>query len=107
MMMWGHVGTNQITTYAHLTDTDLDAALLDSYGIRRQEQARSKAMDPRECPKCASYSRPTDDFCDVCGTPLTGEIAMGMDDIRRALEATPEWQAGLEAAVLQLTCARG
>ena len=107
MMMWGHVGTNQITTYAHLTDIDLDAALLDSYGIRRKEPATARAMDPRECPRCASINRPTDAFCEVCGAPLTGEVAMTMDDIRRAIEATPEWQTGLEAAVLQLTCARG
>lgn len=105
--LWGHTGTNQLATYEHLTNSDMDNALLDSYGIRRKEPATARAMDPRECPRCASINRPTDAFCEVCGGPLTGEVAMTMDDIRRAIEATPEWQTGLEAAVLQLTCARG
>lgn len=100
--LWGHTGTNQLATYEHLTNTDMDNALLDSYGIRRKEPANSRAMDPRECPKCQTINRPTDNFCVQCGSPLTEEVAMSLDELRRAIEATPEYKVALDSAVRSL-----
>ena len=105
--LWGHTGTNQLATYEHLTNADLDNALLDSYGIRRKEPATARAMDPRECPKCQTINRPTDNFCVRCGSPLSEEVAMNLDELRRAIEATPEFRAALEAAVRSLISAKG
>jgi hypothetical protein len=105
--LWGHTGTNQLATYEHPTSTDMDNALLDSYGIRRKEPAVARAMDPRECPRCQTISRPTDSICVRCGSPLAEEVAMNLDELRRAIEATPEFRAALEAAVRTLIGAQG
>lgn len=74
-MMWGNLDTKQIQTYAHLVNEDMDDYIADLYGIKREEKEEEEAaenvLEPRQCKNCGHINAPTQNYCGVCGEPLT------------------------------------
>jgi len=104
--LWGNASTKMLGVYGHLTDADIDNAMLASAGIRPREQTTSGTMDARECQQCLSVNAPTADLCWRCGSPLTEESASTLEDLRREIEKTVEYRTALEAAVKNLADTR-
>ena len=86
--LWGNPASKMIGTYSHLTDADIDDAMLASAGFRSRERTASTAMDARECRRCLTVNPPTADLCWRCGSPLTEEVASSLEELRREIEKT-------------------
>jgi hypothetical protein len=83
-------------TYCHLTDTDVDDEVLSKQGIRRKDEKKQRAMEARQCPHCSTVNAPTDEYCRTCAKPLTAEIDLSMEEIKREIEKTPEFAKIME-----------
>jgi rRNA maturation endonuclease Nob1 len=49
-------------------------------------------MDARQCTNCNTINAPTSQFCSVCGQPLSDEAEIGIEQLKRDIEATPEYK---------------
>jgi len=101
--MWGNINTTMFPTYLHLTDEDIDNEMLERQGIRRTGKSRSTAMDVRQCINCNTINAPTFEFCSVCGQPLTNNAQMGLEQLKRDIEATPEYKMIMNMVRQKLT----
>jgi len=90
--MWGNINTTMFPTYLHLTDDDIDNEILERQGIRKPAERRSVSMDARQCTNCNTINAPTSQFCSVCGQPLSDEAEIGIEQLKRDIEATPEYK---------------
>lgn len=102
-MMWGNIQSTMFATYVHLTDGDIDEEVLRKQGIHTQPKENTRAMEPRQCIRCATINAPTDRFCSICGLPLTKEEERSMEQIQREIEQTPEFRRVLELVRQNLT----
>jgi len=63
--------------YVHLSGRDVDNALLELYGIARDEdEVRKTRLRPKPCARCELTNPATHSFCQRCGHPLDGEVAI-------------------------------
>jgi len=104
--LWGNPATRMIGTYSHLSDADIDDAMLASAGLRPRDRVPSTAMEARECRRCLSVNPPTADLCWRCGSPLAAEFGLTLAELRHELEKTVEYRATLEAAIKSLADSR-
>ena len=73
-MGWVH-GSRMTQTYVHLTDADLDNAILRSHGIKPPETS-PELPHPKECPRCGEPNASDARYCRKCWLPLNIEEAM-------------------------------
>jgi len=92
-VMWGDVNTTMLDTYMHLTNRDIDAEILTRMGIRREEERQTGSMTAHQCANCMTINAPTHQFCMQCGQPLSDEVRIGLEGVRREIEQTPEFKA--------------
>ena len=93
--MFGWVqGSSQAATYVHLSGRDVDNALLNVYGMKKEESEKEKSkMKPKVCVRCRMQNPVTVDFCGRCGLIL--------DEEKRGTElAIKEMQKTIGAYVL-------
>jgi ribosomal protein L40E len=62
-------------TYVHLTDADLDSAVLRSHGIKIEESS-PELPRPKECPRCGEKNTNDARYCRRCWLPLNIEEAL-------------------------------
>jgi len=94
LMMWGNVGSVMFQTYAHLAGTDIDSAILKSYGITAPngERPQETRLEPHQCTHCYTVNAPTSNYCSSCGRPLNPEIAMKLDEKVKMARDSPDYQ---------------
>lgn len=80
-MMWGNLTTNMFSTYAHLTDIDIDNEIAKHEGIITENKKEPSALEARQCPRCYTINSPTMYFCGSCGYELTKEAVMDKKEI--------------------------
>lgn len=85
MMMWGSLTTDQLKTYAHLTNADIDRGILEAAGITRPIRHKSKALKPQQCSTCGQVLGPSVQFCPTCGTDLSEAGRMSSEQAKRWL----------------------
>lgn len=86
-MCWGNLNTTMFSTYAHLTDQDIEREIAEKAGIEvAHVNKRSKALEPRQCMRCGNINPPTNDFCGTCGLPLTGEVEADLSLLTKVVE---------------------
>lgn len=91
LMMWGNISTDMFRTYAHLTGKDIDAAMLQQYGISIAEQKKELSrLVPHQCPHCKNICSPVSNYCAVCGRRMTEEIAATDEDMQESVLDNPE-----------------
>ncbi len=73
-MGWVH-GSRMTQTYVHLTDADLDNAILRSHGIKVEETS-PELPHPKECPRCGEKNASDARYCRKCWLPLNIEEAL-------------------------------
>ena len=88
-MGWVH-GSRMTQTYVHLSDSDVDNAILRSHGIRVEEN-NPELPRPKECPRCGEKNPNGDKYCRKCWLPLTIEATLDLkekeDHIQKELES--------------------
>jgi len=52
-------GSKMSATYVHLSGRDVDAAILESYGIKAQQQTEANKLAPRKCDQCQAENPAT------------------------------------------------
>lgn len=75
LLAWGSVSTNMLSTYQHLTSTDIEHSLAKVNGLEiEEEESPSKKhrvmMKPIVCKNCGTINSPGTSLCEECGTPL-------------------------------------
>jgi|Deesub1362A_J573_1020465.scaffolds.fasta_scaffold00380_31 integrase len=70
-------GSRMVKVYLHLTDKDVENAILEMHGLKKESE---RDLEVRKCVRC-SFINPGDSrFCSNCGLPLTSEAS---HEIRR------------------------
>jgi len=74
------VDTDQIKVYSGVKDEELNAQILDHYGIETDEAAVSRPSLDR-CPRCSAALQPGHRFCPGCAAPLSQSAAELTEDV--------------------------
>jgi integrase len=102
-MMWGSLTTDMFACYAHLTNENIDNAILEQAGIKKLDNApKSKVLAPRQCPACYYMNGPTHDYCGKCGTGLTDEARKALEVKTRAIENNPRYEPNIEKIMARM-----
>ena len=82
-------GSRMTQTYVHLTDADVDNAILRSHGMKIEESSLELPR-PKECPRCGEKNTNDARYCRKCLLPLTVEATLELkeeeDHIQKGLE---------------------
>lgn len=71
-MGWVH-GSKMSRVYVHLSDQDIDNAVLKVYGIEPEEQPKGIDYRPKVCFRCKTENPTVASYCVKCGLPLSYE----------------------------------
>jgi site-specific recombinase XerD len=85
LIHWGNQHTNMLSTYAHISDTKMDDAVLEMQGIKRERKVRGPAIKPIQCPKCNIVNPTGSVACYGCGMPLTDSAMLEMERVKAAM----------------------
>ncbi|MEI7434046.1 MAG: tyrosine-type recombinase/integrase [Methanomicrobiales archaeon] len=99
---WGHQGTKMLATYAHLTNKTIDDEIFTIHGIKRTKDTEASSMAARQCLYCNTINAPTQEFCNTCGRPLTGEATTDLSTAVTAIEDHPVYKAIMEKIKMEL-----
>ena len=84
LMMWGSLGTDMLTTYAHLTGKDVDDEISRLYGLEDDVKGKKKTrLEPIICPACNLINPPGEDYCRECMEPLSEKAMSDEETVRR------------------------
>ena len=90
-------GSKMPKIYVHLSGREVDDALLQLHGMRKEEPKKIPTLTPITCPRCDTKNLTTVKFCSKCGLPLQIEAALEIelqrtqaDDIMNKLLDDPE-----------------
>jgi integrase/recombinase XerD len=64
--------------YVHLVDADVDKAIFEHYGIKKQEE--TKSYFPKDCHFCQTSNPNDGTICSKCGKPLNLQIAIEQEE---------------------------
>ncbi len=73
--------------YLHLSGGEAAERILQAEGLLGEEtqQAKEKALEPRECPRCRQRNLPVARFCIRCGLALTDEAVRAAEDAKESV----------------------
>lgn len=97
MMVWGNISTDMFKTYAHLTNDDIDRGILEISGMSQAPIKKPRNLKPRQCDKCHALNSITQNYCGVCGNPLTEELQQDYDDKIHIAREQQEYQERLDS----------
>lgn len=87
-MGWVH-GSRMSRTYVHLSDEDIDNAVLKVYGIEKKKEKQSIEYRPRVCSRCHTENPTINEYCLKCGLPLDHnkliELEQKEEEVEKAL----------------------
>lgn len=100
---WGNINTNMFSTYAHLTDSDIEQEIAEHAGIAQKNVVkRSEALDPLQCHRCYTVNPPTSSFCSTCGSALTEDVANHLQESVSEIESDPRFQVAIRKALTEM-----
>jgi len=67
--------SNMTAKYVHLTDQDVDNAVLKAAGVEVREEAKTRGLTTIRCTRCREFNSIHSFFCSRCGMPLTESSA--------------------------------
>jgi site-specific recombinase XerD len=102
-MMWGSLTTDMFACYAHLTNENIDDAILEQAGVKRPDSGKvPKVLNPRQCPACYTINGPTHNFCGKCGAGLTEEARKILDVKTQAIEHNTRFEPDIEKLIARV-----
>ena len=75
-------GSKMPSVYVHLAGEDVDEAQCMLSGIAKVEKEDEK-LKSILCQRCNGNNPPGSKFCSRCGTPLSVEVALELDEVRK------------------------
>jgi len=78
-----------LSVYSHLSNEDIDRAVLERNGIRKPPEPETRLMAARQCRRCMKIIPPTASFCATCGLPLTEEVLASLRELMAFIEGYP------------------
>jgi len=84
-------GSKMAEHYVRLAGLDLDAPLLEYYGLKKPEEHEESKLKPKACRRCNNVNPPTAIYCEKCLTPLDDKSV-----IKRELEREEQMRAEVE-----------
>lgn len=98
-------GSNMTATYVHLAGKDTDGAVLNMYGIKKQEEKPDATM-PVKCPRCKEYNPQNAAFCYKCGYGLDDNANKDknatMAEMMKIMMQSPEIQELFNSKMAQM-----
>lgn len=89
-------GSDMASVYVHLSGRDMDDALLNVYGLKKDEKKDTEKFRPINCNRCAHSNSPGSKLCNKCGYGLAltqgTETAGKQTDFMNALMNDPEFR---------------
>ncbi|MCK4444440.1 MAG: tyrosine-type recombinase/integrase, partial [Thermoplasmata archaeon] len=80
-------GSDMPSTYVHLSDRDVDDAILKMRGLSKpNEEEMQSSLAPKKCPRCNLTNKGTGRFCIRCGAVLDIRTAVALQDEMRTLD---------------------
>jgi site-specific recombinase XerD len=71
--------SDMASVYVHLSGRDTDDALLNLYGLKKDEDVKETKLKARKCPRCEYVNPATNRFCGKCSLVLDPKAAMELD----------------------------
>ncbi|NHV98770.1 MAG: tyrosine-type recombinase/integrase [Thaumarchaeota archaeon] len=71
-------GSDEANTYVHLSQRDIESAILKLHGIEVEEE-KELEFKPIVCPRCKKQNSPGSKFCSLCGLALDLKSAIELD----------------------------
>jgi len=90
-VIWGNLSTNMLETYLHLADNDITDEFNALYGISNHDHRDELGTLYLKCPHCNHMNPHTFHNCARCDWPLEKEEADAFEEIKKRIEATPEY----------------
>jgi len=72
------IGSKEAATYVHLSGRDLDDAILELYGLKKEEDKIIR-FKPINCPRCKTVNDPSSKFCSQCSLGLDEKTIIEYD----------------------------
>ncbi|SDF85298.1 Site-specific recombinase XerD [Methanolobus vulcani] len=77
-------GSDVPSIYVHLSGRDVDTAVLKANGVELEEEENKPKV--HKCPRCKTLNTPNNMFCFKCGSVLTLEKALEIEEKSQPLE---------------------
>ena len=72
-------GSKMASIYVHLSGRDVDNAILDVYGLRKDNEKSQTAFCPITCVRCNAQSSPGSKICGKCGQSFSSNLGIEAD----------------------------
>lgn len=93
LTMWNNLNTKMFETYVSLAESDVEDALTRAAGLEaRKPKEKTVTIRPRECHVCGHLNVAPHRFCGTCGTPITIQAKISLEDTEKFIEELPEYQ---------------
>ncbi len=80
-------GSQEASTYVHLSGRDIDKAMLEIHGLVEEEKQKDK-FKPIICPRCGIKNDPAAKFCSGCSLGLDEKSVMEYDKMKEIATKT-------------------
>lgn len=81
---WGNQNSQMMATYTLLSDEATEREMLKRAGIEVEEEKVRNI--PQNCPQCCALNGPGDQYCRMCGAPLTQASVAKQKSLEEALD---------------------
>ncbi len=87
---WGQ-DSKMCGIYIHMSGEATDEAILRAHGMEVKKEEIKIPMQPRKCLRCTTINEVTNNFCKLCGLPLTEEEAQKIIRVDLKKQKAEEW----------------
>lgn len=87
---WGHLNTNMLARYGHLSDSDVDKDMLRFAGIEIPDDTQVNPLKAIICPRCNESNIPSANYCIKCMMGLTPGAVAEQERMMRSILMHPE-----------------
>lgn len=86
--------SDMASVYVHLSGRDTDNALLNLYGLKKDEEVKGSKLKARRCPRCEYVNPATSKFCGRCSLVLDLKTALDLETKQKGLNAIADIALG-------------
>lgn len=92
---WGNQNSQMMATYVMISDQAKEKEMFKRAGIKVDEDEK-KISVPQNCPSCCALNGPGDQYCRLCGYPLSSRASVSITTLQSDLRQSPEYLEALQ-----------